>query len=92
MSILKESYINKSLEKIEGWEFNQGLIKKTFLFDSYMASIDFINRLAREAEKVNHHPNMVVGWCKIEVGFTSHDRGGVTQSCLDMAKQADAVY
>tara|TARA_Y100001970_G_scaffold266804_1_gene355970 strand:- start:247 stop:420 length:174 start_codon:yes stop_codon:yes gene_type:complete len=56
-----------------------------------MESIEFIYRLAKKAEEANHHPDMVVGWCKIDLGFTSHDKGGVTKTCVEMAKQADAV-
>ena len=52
----------------------------------YMDGINFINRLAVEAEKTNHHPDMIVGWCKVVVTFTSHDKGGVTEQCIMMAK------
>jgi len=92
MSLMKDSDINDSLEKMNGWKYNESSIKKTFSFDSYMDSIKFIDRLAEAAEKANHHPDMVVGWCSIEVTFTSHDMGGVTKTCVDMAKQTDAVY
>ena len=45
-----------------------------------------------EAEKTNHHPDMIVGWCKVVVTFTSHDKGGVTEQCIMMAKKSDSVY
>jgi 4a-hydroxytetrahydrobiopterin dehydratase len=54
-----------------------------------MESIAFINRLAEIAEEANHHPDMVVGWCRIDVAFTSHDQGGVTLACIEMAKKAN---
>ena len=92
MSLMRDLDINNALEKMNGWVFKDGSIKKTYSFDSYMDSIKFINRLAEEADKVNHHPDMVVGWCRIEIMFTSHDMGGVTDSCMTMAKKADAVY
>ena len=47
--------------------------------------------VAEIAEENNHHPDMVVGWCKIDVAFTSHDQGGVTTACLDMAKRTELV-
>ena len=92
MSLMRDLDINNALEKMNGWVFKDGSIKKTYSFNSYMDSIMFINRLAEEADKVNHHPDMVVGWCRIEITFTSHDMGGVTDSCMTMAKKADAVY
>ena len=65
--------------------------KKRFSFGSYMDSIEFINFLAKQAELNNHHPDMIVGWCKIKVSFTSHDKGGITNQCVEMAKYADYI-
>ena len=48
-----------------------------------------INLIAKEAERANHHPDMKVGYCKIVVDFTSHDLGGVTKGCIQMAKYID---
>ena len=48
-----------------------------------MKSIEFINELAKVAERLNHHPDMVVGWCKIDIYFTSHDLGGVSEGYLN---------
>ena len=92
MSLINDSDMNNLLKSLDGWKYNEGSIKKTFSFDAYMDSIKFINRLAEEAEKSNHHPDMVVGWCEIDVEFTSHEKGGVTMACLDMAKKADSVF
>ena len=56
-----------------------------------MESIEFINELAKVAERLNHHPDMVVGWCKIDIYLTSHDLGGVTVGCLHMARETEKV-
>ena len=92
MSLINDSDMKNLLKSLEGWKYNEGSIKKTFSFDTYMDSIKFINLLAEEAEKANHHPDLSVGWCEIDVEFTSHEQGGVAMSCLDMAKKADSVF
>ena len=92
MSIINDKDVQIVLEKMSGWILQNGSIKKIYTFDSYMDSIKFINCLANEAEKSNHHPDMNVGWCSIEVAYTSHDKGGVTNACLKMAKKSDIVY
>ena len=91
MSKLSEQEILNALTRLDGWEFKNNAIRKTMTFDCYMDSIVFINRLAEIAEENNHHPDMVVGWCKIDVAFTSHDQGGVTTACIDMAKKIESV-
>ncbi|HIA94221.1 MAG TPA: 4a-hydroxytetrahydrobiopterin dehydratase, partial [Candidatus Marinimicrobia bacterium] len=89
MSRLSGIEIQDALSGLDGWEFKDNAIRKTFTFETYMESIAFINRLAEKAEEANHHPDMVVGWCKIDVAFTSHDQGGVTLACIEMAKKAN---
>jgi len=91
MSKLTDIEIQGEIQDLNGWEFKENAIRKTFSFESYMDSIEFINRLAVRAEEANHHPDMVVGWCKIDLAFTSHDQGGVTVACVEMAKKAESV-
>ena len=91
MSCLSNSDIQYAISDLNGREFKNNAIHKIFTFESYLNSIAFINRLAEIAEENNHHPDMVVGWCKIDVAFTSHDQGGVTTTCIDMAKKIESV-
>ena len=91
MSCLSISDIQYAISDLNGWEFKNNAIHKIFTFESYLNGIAFINRLAEIAEENNHHPDMVVGWCKIDVAFTSHDQGGVTTACIDMAKRTELV-
>ena len=91
MSLLSNLEIEEIIGELNGWDYSDGSIKKTFIFDTYMDSINFINKLAEKAEKENHHPDMIVGWCKVGITFTSHDQGGVTAACAKMAKQADLI-
>ena len=62
-----------------------------FSFDTYLNGIEFVNSLARIAEEKNHHPDLNVGWCRVEVIFTSHDQGGVTDECIEMAKVVESI-
>ena len=89
--ILNIDSIEKSLMSLEGWIFENDIIYKEYTFKNYMDSIRFIQNLAQEAERNNHHPDMVVGWCKIKVSFTSHDEGGVTKNCIAMATATEKI-
>ena len=73
MSLLNESQINDNLKKLNGWEFKNNTISTSFSFSSYMRGIDFVNSIASLAEKENHHPDIKIGWCMVNIEFTSHD-------------------
>ena len=89
--ILNIDSIENSLMSLEGWIFENDIIYKEYTFKNYMDSIRFIQNLAQEAEKNNHHPDMVVGWCTLKVSFTSHDEGGVTKNCIAMATATEKI-
>ena len=92
LSLLPKTELKEHLETIIDWSYENNTIKKEFKFDTYMDSIAFINQLAERSEKNNHHPDMYVGWCKVNIAFTSHDLGGVTKACITMAKATDEIF
>ena len=87
--LLSAEDINSELSDLIGWSYDGVKISKEIRFKTYMESIDMINLIAKEAERVNHHPDMKVGYCNVVVDFTSHDLGGVTKGCIQMAKYID---
>ena len=91
MALLTDSEIQSNLDLMEGWSFVNSSISKEFIFDSYMDGIDFVNELAKVAEKNNHHPDLIIGWCKVNVTFTSHELGGVSSECINMAKALEIL-
>ena len=92
MSLLPKTEIRIQLKILKYWHLENNTIKKEFNFQTYMDSIAFINQLAEISEKNNHHPDIYVGWCKINITFTSHDFGGVTKACITMARAADEIF
>ena len=87
--LLSAEDINSELSDLIGWSYDGVKISKEIRFNTYMESIDMINLIAEEAERINHHPDLKVGYCNIVVDFTSHDLGGVTKGCIQMAKYID---
>ena len=89
--LLNESEIETSLTELDNWQYGNKKIIKEFMFNTYMESIDFINSVAKKAEEVNHHPDLTLGYCKINIEITSHDFGGVSIGCIDLAKSIDSI-
>ena len=82
--------INKSLSN-KGWSYADQIISKSFNFDTYMEGINFVNKTAELAEANNHHPNITIGWCHVHVSISSHDLGGVTTKCINLATGIDLI-
>ena len=82
--------IKKSISN-HGWNFSDNKISKIFDFDNYLEGVDFINKIAPIAERLNHHPDIILGYCKVEISIHSHDLGGVTTKCINLATAIDSV-
>jgi len=88
--LLHPDEIKKSISTY-GWNFLNDKISKKFDFDTYLDGIEFINKIAPIAERLNHHPDINIGYCKIEVTIHSHDLGGVTTKCINLATAIESL-
>ena len=56
-----------------------------------MDGIKFVNKIAELAETSNHHPDITIGWCRVDVTISSHNMGGVTTKCVNLATGIDLI-
>lgn len=80
------------LKDLVGWKEENNVLAKTFEFKTYLKTISFVNAIAWEANRVNHHPELVVGYSKCEVRLCTHDAGyKVTDKDFKLAKIIDGL-
>jgi len=53
----------------------------------FLKSIDFVNRIARKAQKINRPPDIDIRFDKMALTLTTHDEGGITEKDFSMARQ-----
>ncbi len=77
-----------ALAGLPGWQAVAGrdAIARKFQFKDFNEAFAFMTRVARLAEKMDHHPEWFNVYNKVEVTLSTHDAGGVTQNDIDMAK------
>lgn len=76
---------------LPAWERTDTALSRTVHFDGYRDAVAFTMRVALEAETANHHPDLVLGWGRVEITLTSHDAGGVTDRDVEMARAIDEL-
>ena len=78
---------NELKELGEGWEVKDNMLSKTFTFKSYLKTMSFVNAVAWLANKVVHHPDMLVSYGKVTISMTTHDAGNVlTEKDFQLAR------
>ena len=51
----------------------------------------FVNKVAEQAEKANHHPDIDIRYNRVRLGLVTHDAGGLTAKDFDLAAQIDKL-
>ena len=86
MEALTEESIEKELQNVADWFYNDNAIEKKFVFKNFMEALAFIVKVGIQSEKRNHHPELYNVYNKVTIRLTTHDANGVTMKDFDLAK------
>jgi 4a-hydroxytetrahydrobiopterin dehydratase len=74
-----------------GWELKDGKIVKSFQFSSFMNAIKFVNEIARIAERLDHHPIIIINWKTVKLSLKSFDVDAITKRDISLAEEIEKV-
>lgn len=74
------------------WEMQNNKLVRTFEFGTFESAIDFINRVAMLATRLNHHPEIANIYNKVTLILSTHDAGDiVTDKDRELAEQINTL-
>jgi 4a-hydroxytetrahydrobiopterin dehydratase len=91
MSVLAAEVVQERLRAIPHWKLEGKEIARHYEFPDFAAAMVFVNRVAAEAEKAGHHPDIDIRYNKVRLGLVSHDKGGLTERDMKMAQALNAI-
>src|SRR5947209_18579909 len=62
---------SKRLKGLPGWILQLRTIQRAFRFKSYLEGLDFAYSLGKIVELQNHHPDLFIGWRRVQVVLSS---------------------
>ena len=79
--------------RLPAWRLLDGrdAIARTFTFKDLNAAFGFMTRVALVAERMNHHPEWLNVWNRVEVVLSTHDAGGLTERDVKLAEAIDRI-
>lgn len=73
------------------WIVERNLIYRDFRLENFRSAIDFINKVARIADDVGHHPNILLHeYYFVRVTSYTHLQNGISEKDIELAKAIDA--
>jgi 4a-hydroxytetrahydrobiopterin dehydratase len=83
--------IEQRMKSVNGWTREGDAIRKQFTFADFPAAVAFVNRLAPEAEKADHHPDILINYKRVTLTYSTHSDGGLTEKDFAGAAIADRL-
>jgi 4a-hydroxytetrahydrobiopterin dehydratase len=90
---LTREAVQERLALVPGWELVEGksLVMRRRM-DDFMAAVDLVNKVAALAEEEQHHPDIRIhGYRNLELDFSTHSLGGLTDNDFIMAAKVNRL-
>jgi len=91
MPTLSRAEIEERMKKLRGWTLEGDAIKKQYIFAGFPEAVAFVNRLAPEAERADHHPDILINYKRVTLTYSTHSEGGLTEKDFAGAAAADRL-
>lgn len=74
------------------WQLKKVSLVSEIKAKDFEHAIEIINKVAKVAETLNHHPDITLRkYNRLKFETTSHSAGGITQKDLDLALKIDRL-
>jgi|TARA_B100001540_G_scaffold5092_1_gene4486 4a-hydroxytetrahydrobiopterin dehydratase len=90
--ILDKNEIKENLDSLDGWIIKNNLLYKKFSFKTFMNAFSFMNIIADQSEKVDHHPKLINEYNKVEVELFTHSSNSISNKDFSLARFIDNIY
>jgi 4a-hydroxytetrahydrobiopterin dehydratase len=80
-----------ALSALLGWGEVDGrdAIARSFRFPDFTIAWAFMNRVAQQADKMDHHPEWSNVYGKVDITLTTHECGGLSARDIELAQFID---
>ena len=87
MVLLTENEIAESLSGLEGWGQEGNNIVNQFKFNDFIEAMGFVTKVAILAERMDHHPDILIEYNKVTITLSTHSEGGLTEKDFNLANE-----
>jgi 4a-hydroxytetrahydrobiopterin dehydratase len=88
-TVLDGAEVAERMAEVPGWEIVDGALHRELEFTDFSEAFGFMARVALAAEKMDHHPDWWNSWNRVVIDVSSHQAGGLTPRCFELATAID---
>ncbi len=91
---LPKAQCQKYLRELKGWRLDESAksIQADYLMKDFLAAVDLIGRIAKVAQKEDHHPDLhLTGYRKLRVELSTHAIDGLSENDFILAARIERL-
>ncbi len=88
---LNDAQISNELARTPHWRLEEGRITRAFQFANFKQAMEFVNRVAEAAEAMDHHPDMLISYNRVQLSLVTHSAGGLTEKDFELARKINTL-
>jgi 4a-hydroxytetrahydrobiopterin dehydratase len=89
--LLSEEEIAATLAMLTGWERIGRSLVRSVKLPTFPDAIALVDKVAVEAERANHHPDIDIRWRTVTFICSTHSKGGITTLDVALAQTIDEL-
>ena len=83
-------------KRVDGWDILKNekkifYLHKRYVFENFLDSQRFINKVGEISENEGHHPDILFGWGYAEIKITTHAIEGLSENDFILAAKIDQL-
>ena len=90
---LEADSIQDLIKELEaGWKvIDNKRIERQFRFKDFKGALEFVNLVGEVAEEEGHHPDIELGWGKVNISLMTHKIKGLSRNDFILASKIDQI-
>lgn len=77
--------------ELPSWQLADGQLQRSFRTADFRTALLLSNAIGHVAELAWHHPDISLGWGRVQVSLLSHDVGGITERDFALAAEIERL-
>ncbi len=89
--LLNEEEIGAALVNAPDWHRKGDEIYRGFTLPSFPEAMMFAAAVGHLAQRVDHHPDILIQYKKVTLKLSTHSAGGLTEKDFNLAREIDMI-
>jgi 4a-hydroxytetrahydrobiopterin dehydratase len=91
MAKLNEPDIVSRMPAVKDWERLGDMLVRSWQFPSSRRALEFVNQVVAIADRLDHHPDVILSYRTVRLELSTHADGGLTEDDFVLAAELDGL-